>query len=142
MIGSMSVKTLIQKLLITTLVFFTLNCAALASAELAHTELSLSPRFCITTKVNQHCDVTLELRWKMPAPRMICIDSDHPEFSYWCAPSTDISSHIMNISTKQDVHFRLIDKETQHTLTTKTLKVTPTAEPKSRRRNQNPWSLF
>ncbi len=127
------------------LVCFTLSCAILGSTVFAsngpdHAMFSLSPQFCITKQTNQHCEVTLELKWQTSTPRIVCIHSNHPALSYWCALSADIDSYVIDISTNQDIQFTLIDKETQHTLATRTLKITPTVDTKTRRRNQ--WSLF
>ncbi|MCG9695831.1 DUF3019 domain-containing protein [Shewanella sp. Isolate11] len=131
-----------NRLLQTALVFITLVSSAFASNDLVNATLSLSPQFCITTQPDQSCEVELELKWQTQTSQTVCLMSDHQSLTHWCAPSEEIHSYAVNVSTNRDIQFMLIDKETNQTLATKKLKITPTAEPKYRSRYQKPWSLF
>lgn len=104
--------------------------------------LTLSTEFCITSADENVCQLTLVLEWENEFIRPICILSDYKEMAKWCAESAETHSLALSISTTDDIHFVMIDKETHQTLAGVKLKVTPAAEPKVRRRYRNPWSLF
>lgn len=104
--------------------------------------LHISPQLCITHQNNTSCDISLELTWTGIQSEMVCIISNQTTTPLWCSETANEQSLTLHVNTDQDIHFRLIAKNSQQILAETSFKVTQMSEPQVRRRYRNPWSLF
>ncbi|WOT04511.1 DUF3019 domain-containing protein [Shewanella youngdeokensis] len=111
-------------------------------AELTAADLTLAPKFCITSAEDAQCNTEVVLTWEVLKNRPICIISDYKKLEKWCSSSNKNNSLTVNVSAEKDIQFVMIDKDTSETLAGVKLKVTQASSPHVRRRYRNPWSLF
>lgn len=134
--------SLIIPFLHATLLWFFLANSTMATESEHTASLSVSPQFCITATEEQSCEIELHLNWHTAIPQVVCVLSNYQTIPKWCADTADIHALSLKVSSKEDIQFILINKLTHQTLASAQLNITPTSEPKTRRRYRNPWSLF
>lgn len=132
---------LLKRLLLAWL-FFTASSNTVFADNTLSATLDLSPKICITSADEDTCNTSIVLNWTRLKLRPICIISDYQALKKWCNDAKNINSLTLNVSTKEDIQFVLIDKNTRETLAGVKLKVTQASPPQVRRRYRNPWSLF
>lgn len=115
---------------------------AIANENKNQAILQLFPEFCITSSKQLSCDLKVKLKWERDRFKPICILSSNHQLMKWCNDSPKITSLTLNVDTKKDILFIMIDKETNKTLAGAELKVTPALMPHLRPKFRNAWSLF
>ncbi|MGL4447680.1 MAG: DUF3019 domain-containing protein [Shewanella sp.] len=124
------------------LTFALISCCTVYVQANEVASLKLTPEICITSEDNEACELRVELQWQQPHNELICIISDNSAYPKWCNDSLAQNSVSLNVSTSTDIHFVLVNKESNQTLAGAKLKITSTSTPQVRRRYRNPWSLF
>ncbi|BDM63405.1 hypothetical protein NFHSH190041_08570 [Shewanella sp. NFH-SH190041] len=144
----MTVKTLKGGLLgsylqrrLTQLALFSNLCLLGIGSAYADAALEISPQICIAGE-GKPCHMNVELHWRGTGNKLICILSDTPQFADWCNDTKEVHSLTLNVDTRKDIQFVMVDKQNNQTLARVKLQVTQLREPPTRRRYRNPWSLF
>jgi hypothetical protein len=104
-------------------------------------KLAITPQLCILKSEEDTCSLDVSLSWSN-TNGAVCILSDYEGLQRWCSETEDVHSLTFRLTTSEDIHFVMVDKDTWQTLAGVYFRTTPVSDTNVRRRYRNPWSLF
>jgi len=115
---------------------------SITSSEVDETfGLFIRPKSCVIEEKKQHCEVTIEVQWKLDGNRDVClyIDNQVRELACWQQRSSIIENFSIDVET--NVKFYLKDKVTNEIIYSAPFSLYLKLA-KYRKKRRNPWSFY
>lgn len=104
-------------------------------------EFSIKPRLCVLTAGEEQCTDQLQVSWRAPVARSLCLyQSDKPE-PLRCWQAQTQGDYAFELSASANTHFELRETATGIALGDQQFHVVYN-DKKYRRVRRNPWSFF
>lgn len=102
---------------------------------------SIKPRLCVLSKEQEICEDQLVVSWSSKDKRSLCLFQENKKLPLRCWENERKGSHSFELTTANNIEFKLIEMADERALASKQFEVVKTTE-EFRRRRRNPWSFF
>jgi hypothetical protein len=104
-------------------------------------QFSIKPRLCVLSEGEKLCHDELEITWRSPTARSLCLHRSDLAAPLKCWRDSTEGVHEVAISASNNVDFQLIATEDKDLLITEAFEVVQDNS-QFRRRRRNAWSFF